>query len=143
MVRTGFVKEKNGAKLRVCFGRPQACEGCKGCSKSFLPTKELLTVFGEADVGDVVDVEIPEGHHLLATLLAYALPLCLFIAGLVLGDRMNCNEGLTIAFSISGLAFGYLLSCGAEKLLRTKPEWQPKVVHVCCADAQERKQDNE
>ncbi len=33
MIRTGFVKDKKGDQLRVCFDRPEACEGCKGCAK--------------------------------------------------------------------------------------------------------------
>ena len=59
MVRTGFVKEKRNGQLRVCFQRPEACEGCKGCAKGLLPRQELLTVFGQAEVGDVVDRLVP------------------------------------------------------------------------------------
>ena len=55
MVRTGFVKAKSGSSLQICFERPQACEGCRGCSKGLLPKKELLTAFGEAEIGDVVE----------------------------------------------------------------------------------------
>ena len=39
MERTGFVKEKKGDTLSVCFERPEACEGCRGCSKGLLPKK--------------------------------------------------------------------------------------------------------
>ena len=60
MERTGFVKEKKGDTLSVCFERPEACEGCRGCSKGLLPKKELLTVFGKAEIGDEVVVRMPE-----------------------------------------------------------------------------------
>ena len=68
MVRTGFVKEKKGEELRVCFERPDACEGCKGCSKGFLPRQELLTVFGRAEVGDVkrLSADVTSGEIHLA-----------------------------------------------------------------------------
>ena len=51
MVRTGIVKSKKGDMLRVCFETPEHCAGCRGCSRGFLPKHELLTVFGQAEVG--------------------------------------------------------------------------------------------
>ena len=76
MVRTGIVKSKKGDMLRVCFETPEHCAGCRGCSRGFLPKHELLTVFGQAEVGDTVEVEVRESQAFKATLLAYALPLC-------------------------------------------------------------------
>ncbi|MBQ4552595.1 MAG: SoxR reducing system RseC family protein, partial [Clostridia bacterium] len=73
MIRTGFVKDKKGERLSVCFERPSSCEGCKGCAKGLMSKSELLTVFGEAEVGDIVDVEMPEGRVFQASLLAYGL----------------------------------------------------------------------
>ena len=58
MVRTGIVKLKKGDMLRVCFETPEHCAGCRGCSRGFLPKHELLTVFGQAELGDTVEVEV-------------------------------------------------------------------------------------
>lgn len=130
MIRTGFVKEKKGEELRVCFERPEACEGCKGCSKSFLPKKELLLAYGEANIGDMVDVEMPEGHLLRATLLAYALPLLLLIAGLVLGTVLKLGDMAALVLAFAGLALGYVLTRGVDKKLRKDPAWRATVVTV-------------
>ena len=91
MVRTGFVKEKKGDQLRVCFERPEACEGCKGCAKGLLPKSELLTVTGQAEIGDIVDVQMPEAQMLKATMLAYAMPLALLFVGLGLGYALHAS----------------------------------------------------
>ena len=130
MVRTGFVKEKRNGQLRVCFQRPEACEGCKGCAKGLLPRQELLTVFGQAEVGDVVDVQMPEARTLRATLLAYALPLALLLAGLCIASACGLSDGLTLLCALIGLALGVLAARGIDLRLRTDPKWRPTVVRV-------------
>ena len=140
MIRTGFVKEKKGERLRVCFERPEACEGCRGCAKGFLPKKELLTVFGQAEVGDMVDVQMAEARTLKATLLAYALPLCLMLAGLLAASAAGLSDGWTMAVSLLGLAVGALGAWAVDKRLRKNEKWRPTVVRVTPAKQQaERK----
>ncbi len=128
MIRTGFVKEKKGERLRVCFERPDSCEGCKGCGKGFLPKKELLTVFGEAEVGDMVEVQLPEGQLLKATLLAYVLPLLFLVAGLVLGMLARLGDAITVVLAFVGLFVGYALARAADMRLRARPQWRPTVI---------------
>ena len=130
MVRTGFVKEKKGEELRVCFERPDACEGCNGCSKGFLPRQELLTVFGRAEVGDVVDVQMPEAQTLKASLLVYVLPLALMLLGLAAGYALGLSDGLSLLLSLIGLALGALGARAIDLRLRTRPGWRPSVIHV-------------
>ena len=130
MIRTGFVKEKKGDQLRVCFERPEACEGCKGCSQGLMPKKELLTVFGQAEVGDLVDVNMPEAQTLKASLLAYALPLALLLAGLGIGAALRLPDGWMLVCALAGLLAGALLARGIDLRLRRQPKWRPSVVNV-------------
>ena len=130
MERTGFVKEKQGDTLRVCFERPEACEGCRGCSKGFLPKKELLTVFGQAEVGDEVVVRMPEAKTLKASLLAYGAPLCGAVAGLLIASAAGAGDAVTLVAALADMAAGY----GAVRLfdlrLRRNEDWRPTVVAV-------------
>lgn len=135
MVRTGFVKAKNGSILQICFERPQACEGCRGCSKGLLPKKELLTAFGEAEIGDVVDVEMPQERDLEAALLAYGLPLCTLVIGLAVGSAIGLGDVFTLVCAFAGLAVGCMAAKACDKRLRAKKEWRPTVVYVHKADA--------
>ena len=130
MVRTGFVKEKKGDHLRVCFSRPEACEGCKGCAKGLVPKQELLTVFGQAEVGDMVDVEMPQAQTLKASVLVYALPLALLLIGLAAGYGAGLTDGMTLLLSLAGLALGALAAWIIDKRLRVRPNWRPSVVNV-------------
>ena len=134
MVRTGFVKEKKGDQLKVCFSRPEACEGCKGCAKGLLPKQELLTVFGQAEVGDLVDVDMPQAQTLKASVLIYAVPLALLLAGLAAGYCAGLTDGMTMLLSLLGLALGSLIAWRIDKRLRAKPGWRPAVVKVYSAD---------
>ncbi|MBQ9299473.1 MAG: SoxR reducing system RseC family protein [Clostridia bacterium] len=130
MVRTGFVKDKKGDQLKVCFSRPEACEGCKGCAKGLVPKQELLTVFGQAEVGDMVDVEMPQAQTLKASVLVYALPLALLLAGLAGGYGAGLSDGVTLLLSLTGLALGSLAAWTIDKRLRVRPSWRPAVVNV-------------
>lgn len=141
MVRTGFVKEKKGELLRVCFERPEACEGCRGCAKGLLPKKELLTVFGQAEVGDQVEVQMAEAQTLKATLAAYAIPLCALLIGLAAGTLAGLSDGVTLLLALAGLALGYLAVRAIDMRLRRQPKWRPAVVRVI--PAAEQKERNE
>ena len=130
MVRTGFVKEKKGDTLRVCFERPEACEGCKGCAKGLLPKQELLSVYGQAEVGDIVDVRMPEAQTLKASMLVYAVPLVLLLAGLAGGYALHLSDGLTLLLALAGLALGYAAVKTVDRRLRAQDRWRPAVVNV-------------
>ena len=130
MIRTGFVKDKKGDQLRVCFDRPEACEGCKGCAKGLLPKKELLTITGQAEVGDMVDVEMPEAQMLKASMLAYAMPLALFLIGLGVGSAARLSDGVTALVALACLALGYLAARVIDKKLGRRPRWKTAIVNV-------------
>ena len=130
MIRTGFVKEKKGEELSVCFERPSSCEGCKGCAKGLMGKNELLTVFGEAEVGDFVDVQMPENRVFQASLLAYALPLCMLIAGLAVGSLLGLSDAIAFVMALAGLALGFVLARLAEKILSKKKNWRPTIIAV-------------
>lgn len=130
MVRTGIVKSKKGDTLQVCFETPEHCAGCRGCSRSFLPKSELLTVFGNAEVGDTVDVEMREQQAFRATLLAYAVPLCTLLLGLLAGYWLGLSDALTLLTALAGLAIGYFAVKLVELQLRRNAQWRPTIIAV-------------
>ena len=137
MERTGFVKEKKGDTLSVCFERPEACEGCRGCSKGLLPKKELLTVFGKAEIGDEVVVRMPEAKTLKASMLAYGAPLCGAVA-LLIASAAGAGDAVTLAAALAGMVVGY----GAVRLIdvrvRKNDDWRATVVAVVSQKKEEK-----
>lgn len=127
MIRTGIVKEKRGDRLRVCFERPSSCEGCRGCAKG-RSRRELITVFGQAEIDDIVDVRMPDGQVFKASVLAYALPLCGLLAGLLLGFYLGVRDFIAVLTGFAGLAACYGLQHLIELKLREHGKWRPMVV---------------
>ena len=105
---------------------------------------ELLTVFGEAEVGDFVDVQMPEGHVFQAALLAYAVPLLFLIIGLIVGDTLGLTDIWSLLLAAAGLALGFVLARMADKYLRTLKKWRPAVLKAYKPDeAAERERNTE
>ena len=146
MIRTGYVKEKKGDSLVVSFERPASCEGCKGCAKGLMNKNESLIVFGEANVGDIVDVQMPQDRGFQASLLAYALPLCGLILGLLAGYMLKWSDTASFMLALLGLAGGFALGRGTDKLLRKRRNWCPSDIQVypgTACTAEERNNENE
>lgn len=129
MIRTGIVKEKREDSLRVCFERPESCAGCKACQKG-RARKELVTVYGEAEVGDIVDVQMPDSQVFKASLLLYLLPLCGLLIGLAVGYLVKATDGFTVLFGLIGLGACYAMLRVVESRLKQKKQWRPVVVSV-------------
>ena len=138
MIREGFVKSKKGDKLTVCFERPSSCAGCKGCAKGLMGKNELLTVYDQAQPGDIVVVQMPENHVFEAALLAYALPLCGLIACLMAGDMLDLGDTLSFLMALIGLGAGFVLGRAADKMLSRKKGWRPEIIAVQSGTAEER-----
>ena len=83
MERTGEVIKVESGVLTVRFGRPEACERCGACGGEKHQT--VIQISGDAKVGDLATVRVPEGHVAKASVLAYLLPLLGLLAGLFAG----------------------------------------------------------
>ena len=128
MVRTGRVVSAKNGVMEVCFARPEACAHCGQCAGQKEET--LVTIPGDAPVGRWIDVDMPEGQVLKASLLAYVLPLLMLLGGLALGSVLFEKEAL---WALTGIAFmggAWLILRLLEKKMRARAVWQPKIIRV-------------
>ncbi len=129
MIRTGRVVSKEGDRVLVCFERLEACQGCGACGGR--KKDSLIAAYGEAGVGDAVDVEMPDAQIVKASFLMYLLPLGGFLAGL--SGAGAAFPGRDLAGMLGGLA-GMFLVWGCLKALdgklSRKSPWQPRIVAV-------------
>ena len=134
MVRTGEVVDKADGVLAVVFERPGACAHCNGCIKT---NCNRVDIPGEAEVGDTIDVEMPDRSVVGASAIAYILPLALFLAGLFAGNglhgtlarAMDANIFSAIC-GLAGLALGLLAVHAVDRALRGRKGWQPQIIAV-------------
>lgn len=134
----GIVLQMLGDRVRVAVRRSGACRGCSemthGCACSLMGNdpEAVVTAFNEAGakIGDMVELSLPEGALLWASVAAYLLPVILLTAGSVgghlLSDRLSISADVAaIMGAAAGLAFGvsatWMVSRYAARTGRTTP----------------------
>ncbi len=128
MRQKGIVIEKKEETLTIQIQRGSACGNCKGCSGK--DTCLNITVKGQAEVGDEVLVDLPDGQIAKASLLAYGIPLLGMIGGFVVGTLLSFSEGITILLALGGLGVAALVMMWVDKKIKNKKNWVPQLVEV-------------
>ena len=128
MLRSGKVVAAENGVLEVCFERPEACAHCGQCAGQKIET--LVKVPGDAPVGRWIDVDMPEGQVLKASMLAYVMPLLMLLGGLALGSVLFEKEIFWALTGIVCMGVSWLILRLIEKRMKQKSVWQPKVVNV-------------
>ena len=129
MIRTGRVVEANGGSLKVCFDRPEMCASCGKCGAHGVH-QELVTVQGEADVGNWVQVEMPDAQIVKVSLIAYVIPLVFLMAGLVIGQNVLGTDAWAAGLGIGLMAVGLFIVRLIDRRLGGTPGWKPPLVNV-------------
>ena len=124
----GYDPQSGVAVIR--YTRPEACAKCGACGDKAQETVIRLKTTEACRVGNWVKVELPDGRFLHAAALAYAVPLGLFLAGLLLGYRWLGGEGAAILTGLLGLALGMLFLRLKDRALAGRPEWTPHITAV-------------
>ncbi len=129
MIRTGRVVEAKDGSLKVCFDRPEMCASCGKCGAHGVH-QELVTVQGEAQVGNWVQVEMPDAQVVKVSLIAYVIPLVFLMIGLVIGQNVLGTDAWAAGLGIGLMAAGLLVVRLIDKRLGGRPGWKPRLVNV-------------
>ncbi len=128
MLRNGRVVGKEGERLSVCFERPEMCAKCGACMGRSHQT--LVTVAGDAEIGDTVDVEMADAQVVKASAAAYLVPLVGLLGGLLLASLCTKNELFIAAAGALGLGLSWVVQTAIDRSLRRKQSWQPRLIAV-------------
>jgi len=125
----GVVSVVEAGVVTVVTQRTAACGKCKACMMGRDGTQSLRArnVCG-AQVGDKVAIELAAGRFLLATTLAYLLPLFGLIDGAAAGYAMAASDGATALGAMAGLGLGVL--CGVLVARRRAEKLLPRAVEI-------------
>ena len=125
----GLVTAINGGIAQIHFLRGSACAHCGACLTVGETEMEisLPNTLG-AKVGDRVDVDLSPKRLVQASLLAYAVPLLLLIAGVLIGSRIADWAGLALGIGACGI--GYLILRIVEKKSAKKKSFQPRMTRI-------------
>lgn len=142
ITENGKVVAIDGARVWVQTIRNSACQSCAarhGCGQRALAgatggraNQVLVANDLEAQVGDEVTLAIDEAALLRASLLVYAVPLLLMVAGAVLGYQGSGGQDpASIAGAVAGLAGGFAL---VRRLQRhSAHRYEPRLIRVAAA----------
>ncbi len=90
---TGIVKEIDGIMAKVAVQKKDACDGCSAqdaCSSSNDEEAVLEAInAAKAEVGQTVKISMKPMTYLKGTMLVYGMPLVLFLAGAVAGQKIG------------------------------------------------------
>ena len=128
MLRTGKVVSSANGEMEVCFERPEACAHCGQCGGQKAET--FVKIPGSVPVGRWIDVDMPEGQVLKASMLAYVMPLLMLLGGLALGSVLFEKEIFWALTGIVCMGVSWLILRLIEKRMKQKSVWQPRVVNV-------------
>ncbi|MDO5436133.1 MAG: SoxR reducing system RseC family protein [Clostridia bacterium] len=129
MTQIGTVVRTGGGMTEVAFCSDSDCEKCGACAGG--KKKNTLWARGEAQPGDIVRVEIPDGTTVKASLLAYVLPLAALIGGMAIGLVLMPGEELIAALlGLALMAVVFAVLAVTEKKRKNTPEWTPVLAEI-------------
>lgn len=129
MTKTGEVIKVRPGRVQVAFCRPDACAKCGACEGGKKET--LLWLKGTAGIGDIAVVDMPDRIFINASVIAYLLPLILFLAGLVGGHLLfPASETAEILCALGGVAIAAAVIALTEKKRKADPQWTPVIVDI-------------
>ena len=125
----GLVTSVKDGTAQIHFLRGSACAHCGACLTVGDSEMEisLPNTLG-AKEGDRVMVDLSPKRVVQASLLAYAVPLVLLIAGVLIGSRYADWAGLVLGVGACGI--GYLILRIVEKKSKKKNSFQPRMTRV-------------
>ncbi len=129
MKRPGEVTQVRNGMMQVTFCRPDACQSCGACEGG--KKEHAIWVRGEACVGDIAVIDMPDRTVVRASLIAYGVPLVCLLLGLILGSVIfPGNDAAAAAGAALGLILSLVLLKVTEKYRAGKPGWTPEVVDI-------------
>lgn len=130
----GLVIEVNNDVAKIKVGRHSDCKNCGAC-----PGSESIIISANnkigAKPGQRVSFEVKEANFLGATFIVFILPLFALFIGVMLGEFIGKNLGVSIPmFQVIGGVFALALSIGiirkVDKAVKVNKKSMPVIVKI-------------
>ena len=121
--RIGEVTAVRGDTLEITFCKPEECASCHGCDGHSQAT--VITVKGQANLGDAAIVEMPDQVLVKASVLGYVLPVTGLLGGMAIGYFAVGGDIATAVGGVIGLGLCATIVMLTDKKRRDNPAWQP------------------
>ena len=124
MKQQATVREDQGRLVAEVI-RPEACAQCRACR--YGQSERVLVPLPEGDyaVGDRIELELDEASFSKASLLAYAFPIALFLAGLFGARLFTDSEPIMALSAFALLGIGLMIMRLLEPRLKKSGKFTP------------------
>ncbi len=127
MIEKGEVCYRKNGSYRIRIIKSAKCNGCKACgfgrkNHIILPAVSQI----ECDIGDTVNVRMPEKSIKGAYVYLYLVPLLFLFAGIMI--PYNKGETFMMIGGAIGLATGFLTTLLIEKLFKRRKVYMPTIL---------------
>ena len=126
MKRIAKVVEHEG-RLMAEVERTEACQHCRACDLGTSKSVYMELPKGDYKPGDKVELELGDNRLAGASLIAYGIPMVLFLAGIAVGAVFFTSEVAQIILALFGLAIGLGLVMITESRRKASGKYAPKV----------------
>lgn len=146
MLELGKVTAVIDDNVQVQFKRTSACDKCKICSieqggNVSITLKNNLN----AQVGDIVEVEVWQKAVTLSYLIVFGIPLLTVLLGVIIASAASLSELYSILVTAGSLILGFLIVFVLDKKVAKNQKFAPKIIRVIDQNSQipkELKNDN-
>lgn len=122
MVERGYILKRNGNFAQVRIERNSACGSCGRCGMT--ENQKHVDFYVEntldAQINDIVEIDIPEANTAKLAFVAYILPLVPALILLFVSIVQKWAEWLSILLFFVGLAVGYAIVAVIDVLRKRK-----------------------
>lgn len=122
MTELGTIVADNGKFVKVRVARNSACGSCGRCGMT--ENQKHADFFVEntlnANVGDVVELQIPDANTAGMAFVGYILPLIPALAMLFVALALKWKEWFAVLMFFAGLAVGYVVVSIVDKVRKHK-----------------------
>lgn len=126
MKQTATVVEHEG-RLMAEIVRSEACQSCRACR--FGQEERVYVDVGslECKAGDQVVLEMDDRSFSKASVMAYGVPVALFIAMLFASRTLTSNEYFQTLLALVGLGLGLICVRIIDKYIKESGRYAPRV----------------
>lgn len=127
MIRTGKVVAAENGRISVCFERPDMCQHCGACGEHH---ESLISFTADAQVGDTVQVDMPEQQLFRTAAFTYLTPIAALLLGLWLGQMLWQTEMGCALTGLVLLTISLVFVICYDRRIRKNPSRMPHITAI-------------
>lgn len=145
MTERGYVLKSKGNYAQVRIERNSACGQCGKCGMT--ESQKHVDFYVEntlnAQVNDIVEIDIPDANTAKLAFVAYILPLIPALALMFVSVGLHWQDWLSTVLFFAGLAVGYAVVALIDKLHKRKWASSPVLKSIIKVTKTETKSEGE